>query len=250
MGKPVKVTDKNKAWNRTPQGRQVDVRPMRRRFLIVTDGTETEPVFFEALRKRATIGVVQVELCGTGRSTLSLIKVIAGIRADKESELGIHFDEVWAVFDKDSFKREDFDNAIHSCEAHGYGAAWSNECFEIWYLLHFNDRQTGIGRDEIFSKLEEQFGISNYRDLKGHQGRSIHEMMAGHSNQEQAIKRAKRLYHEMSPTGRNPIDPPSHQNPCTAIFKLVEKLLVYCPRVADDLTVVVETHRKTYRRER
>jgi len=79
MGKPVKVTDQNKAWNRKPQKRRVDVLPMRRRFLIVTDGTETEPVFFEALRKRATIGVIQVELCGTGRSTLSLIKVIAGI---------------------------------------------------------------------------------------------------------------------------------------------------------------------------
>jgi len=250
MGKSVKVSDRNKAWNRKPQARQVDIRPIRRRFLIVSEGTETEPIYFEAFRKRLPSGVIHVELCGTGRSTISLVKVISDIRAKKEKDLDCTFDEVWAVFDKDSFKREDFDNAIHSCESHKYGAAWSNECFEIWYLLHFNDRQTGLGRDGIYAKLEEELDVSNYRDLKGSQGQKIHEDMASHNNLGTAVKRAKRLYKEMNPAGKKPLVPFSQQNPCTAVFKLVEKLLAYCPRAVEGLEATGKTQRKKHKRKK
>jgi len=205
--------------------RPTTIRAKRRRFLIVSEGAETEPIYFKTFERILPSGTVNIEVCGTGRNTLSLVKEIAAIRARKEKILEYTFDEVWAVFDKDSFKRENFDNAIHSCKAHRYGAAWSNECFEIWYLLHFNDRQTGLVREELFKLIEKEFHIKGYRRLKGEKGRPLHEGMAKHENQGTAIKRAKKLFQALNPTHTKPLVPPSRQNPCTTVYQLVEKLL-------------------------
>jgi len=224
-----------KAENLLPWGdtripyRPTIVRAKRRRFLIVSEGAETEPIYFKTFERILPSGTVNIEVCGTGRNTLSLVKEVSGIRAQKEKILGFTFDEVWAVFDKDSFKRENFDNAIHSCKAHRYGAAWSNECFEVWYLLHFNDRQTGLGREELFKLMEKEFHIKGYRRLKGEKGRTLHEGMAKHQNQGTAIKRAKKLFEALNPARKKPLEPPSRQNPCTTVYQLVEKLLACRP---------------------
>jgi hypothetical protein len=226
MGKPVKVTDQNKAWNRKPQARRVDVRPMRRRFLIVSEGTKTEPFYFKAIEKSLPLGTVQIETCGTGRSELSLVKEINRIRKDKEEELAVNFDEVWVVFDKDSFLRDNFDNAIHSCSSprKRCGVAWSNECFELWYLLHLKDQKTGLGRQAIYRALEKGLGIDGYEKLKGEAGRTVHERMATHANQVTAIARANKLHDDWNaPQPKR--TPPSRQNPCTTVYQLVEKLL-------------------------
>jgi hypothetical protein len=226
MGKPPKVTDQKTPWCRKLQSRQVNTRPVRKRFLIVSEGTKTEPLYFKAIEKSLPLGTVQVVACGTGRSELSLVEVIADLRKDKEEELAVTFDEVWAVFDKDSFPESDFENAIHSCagKRKKYGVAWSNECFELWYLLHFKDQKSGIGRKAIYKALETALEIEGYEKLKGDAGRAHHEQMATHENQATAIIRAKKLYADWN-------DPKvqhtsfSKQNPCTTVYQLVEKLL-------------------------
>ena len=226
MGKPVKVTDQNRSWNRKTAKRPVAVRPERRRFLIVSEGEKTEPFYFKAIEKSLPFGTVQVETCGTGRSELSLVNEIKRIRKDKEEEFAVTFDEVWAVFDNASFLKDNFDNAIHSCSSSkkGYGVAWSNECFELWYLLHFKDQKTGIGRKAIFKALAKELGFQGYETLKGDAGRAIHEGIATHANQATAIARAKKLYTEWNdPKAKR--TPPSQQNPCTTVYQLVEKLL-------------------------
>jgi hypothetical protein len=227
MGKPVKVSDQNKAWNRKPQERQVDVRSVRRRFLIISEGTKTEPLYFKAIEKSLPLGTVQVVACGTGRSELSLVEVIADLRKDKEEELAVTFDEVWAVFDKDSFPESDFDNAIHSCagQRKKYSVAWSNECFELWYLLHLKDQKTGLGRKTIYKALETALEIEGYEKLKGDAGRTVHEQMATHANQATAIARAKKLYGDWNNLEVKKRVPPSRQNPCSTVYQLVEKLL-------------------------
>ena len=120
-----------------------------------------------------------------------------------------------------------FDNAIHSCagQRKKYGVAWSNECFELWYLLHFKDQKSGIGRVAIYQALEEVLGIDDYEDLKGDAGRAAHEQMATHANQVTAIARAKKLYADWNDPHVHRRAPPSRQNPCTTVYQLVEKLL-------------------------
>ena len=74
----------------------------------------------------------------------------------------MRFDRVWVVFDRDDFN--DFNEAIALAERKGYKAAWSNEAFELWYLLHFIYLDTAISRADYIKKLENEI-----RRFDGHE---------------------------------------------------------------------------------
>ena len=105
------------------------------RFLIVCEGERTEPNYFKELVRDRYSEVRSGDIVGEGRSTCALVKRTEEIREKLESQRQLRFDCVWVVFDKDDFN--DFNEAIALAERKGYKAAWSNEAFELWYLLHF-----------------------------------------------------------------------------------------------------------------
>lgn len=150
MGKPVKITDKGKSWNKS--GRNASdkfaSKKLRKRILIVCEGEKTEPNYFKSIRNSLPPGVATVDVVGLGMNTLSLVEE-AKYRRDIASVPYVH---VWVVFDRDSFDPSDFDNAIHKAKSEGMNAAWSNEAFELWYLLHFKDLKTGIRRTRFQGK--------------------------------------------------------------------------------------------------
>ena len=136
------------------------VRPIRQYFLIVCEGEKTEPLYFEAFKADLPKGVLQnttLEIEGEGKNTLSLIQEIQKIRARRERVMGRLYDQVWAVFDRDSFPAQNFNNAIFKARnaVPEIFCAWSNEAFELWYLLHFEFYQTAISRDLYKEKLEQ-----------------------------------------------------------------------------------------------
>ena len=52
--------------------------------------------------------------------------------------------QIWCVYDKDSFPAADFNGVVQRAEQLNkensdlqYHNAWSNECIEFWFLLHF-----------------------------------------------------------------------------------------------------------------
>ncbi len=52
------------------------------------------------------------------------------------------YDEVWCVFDMDykpdaNGQWQDFDNAIKMAQSQGYKCAYSNDSFELWFVLHY-----------------------------------------------------------------------------------------------------------------
>ena len=70
------------------------------------------------------------------------------------------YDQVWCVFDRDSWTEEDFNKAIKNAKAQGFGVAYSNEAFELWYILHFEFLNTGIPRTKYLQKLNSLLGNS------------------------------------------------------------------------------------------
>ena len=225
MAKPIKKTDQKRPWNLANKRHTPNRRPERFYFLLVSEGN-TESLYFRAFASTLPQELIHVTAFGTGFNTLSIVNEVAAIKRRKETELGLQFDHVWVIFDKDSFLGDYFDNAIYSCAGRKklYGVAWSNECFELWYLLHFKDQKTGLGRQAIYRALEKGLGIVGYEKLKGEAGRTVHERMALHANQATAIVRAKKLYADWNDPHVQRT-PPSQQNPCTTVFLLVEKLL-------------------------
>ena len=217
--------------------RRVAARPQRRYYLVVTEDEKSSVFYLEALSARLSPGVIQTAPCldvrGTGFNTKSLVNAVPGIKDRATLELRrktgsavISFDEIWVLFDKDSFPAPTFDNAIRSATAHKYNVAWSNECFELWYLLHFKDVSSPLDRKRIYKELSRLFGVSHYEGLKGDAGKRIHETMAGSPAVRVAITRAKRLEAEAAASGQ----PCSRRNPCTLVHKLVEPLLLFLPK--------------------
>ena len=66
-------------------------------------------------------------------------------------------DKLWVVFDRDSFVANDFNNAITRCAQNTpvVGCAWSNEAFELWYLLHFHYYNNAISRKDYQDLIEQ-----------------------------------------------------------------------------------------------
>ena len=213
MAHGIKPSDMDKPWaRRRIKRRRVDSVPVRCRFLIISEDTKSSCYYFEELGREMLQGYVFVTVCGIGKNTESLVSDVGRIREEEEKKLvdrGLidpHFDQIWVVFDKDGFEDDDFDNACAMAEALPQcHAAWSNECFEYWYLLHFNKYSSDMSRADIFRKLKEvipdyanRFGNIAYEKIKGEQGKKFHEEMAHSIMREQAIKwaREQELYWE------------------------------------------------------
>ncbi|MDE6770058.1 MAG: RloB family protein [Muribaculaceae bacterium] len=109
--------------------------PMMKRILVVAEGENTEYSYFSKFR----IPGVLVVPVGVGLGTMSLVKEVERIRAKNIRKYHCDFDETWVVFDKDEYP--DFVEAIKYAENCGYKVAYSNQAFEYWLLLHFNNHQ-------------------------------------------------------------------------------------------------------------
>lgn len=124
--------------------RVVGGRRPRKTFLIVCEGAKTEKLYFDAFKLTS----VQVE--GTGKNTLSVVEEAIRLREG--------YDEVWCVFDRDSFPAQNFNAAIEKASQAGLRVAYSNEAFEIWYLLHFDFHTSALSRTLYAEKLSERLG--------------------------------------------------------------------------------------------
>jgi hypothetical protein len=120
-------------------------------FLIVCEGSKTEPNYFKSFPKEIGGVVYDVKLGGDGGiNTLGVVEKAIELRDNSSQQ----YDRVWAVFDKDSFPANHFNSAIQKAKANDIHCAWSNEAFELWYLLHFHDRITAMSRTEYERAIE------------------------------------------------------------------------------------------------
>lgn len=189
------------------------------RFLIVCEGERTEPNYFRELVKDRYSVVRSEDIVGEGRSTCALIKKAEEIRDRLEHQRQLNFDRVWVVFDKDDFN--DFNEAIALAEKKGFMAAWSNEAFELWYLLHFVYLDAAISRSDYIKKLENEIhkieGYGNYSYKKNDAGN--YSLLQEIGDEPRAKLRAAKLRAMFDDTK----DYRSHK-PCTCVDVLVEEL--------------------------
>lgn len=199
--------------------RKMATRDMIVRFLIVCEGGQTEPNYFQALVKDCYSEVRSEDIIGEGRSTCSLVKRADEIKRQLEYRRQLSFDRVWIVFDKDDFN--DFNEAIQLAGQKGFNAAWSNEAFELWYLLHFAYLDVAISRRDYISKIENEVrkhaGYKTFRYKKNNP--DIYALLKEIGDEQKAKLNACRLrkFFEHS------VDYKSHR-PCTTVDLLVEEL--------------------------
>jgi len=187
--------------------RQVNVRPTRPRFLIVCEGSKTEPNYFRHFR--INIDVVDLDVIGLGDHTLSLVQRTCELMRQGD------YAQVWCVFDRDSFPAERFNQAIDQARLHGILTAYSNEAFELWYLLHFDYRDTALSRTRYKHMLTQRLGKPYRKNAL-----DMYDLLK--ERQTDAIRNALRLLDSYGPNHN-----PERDNPCTTMHQLVQELNRY-----------------------
>jgi hypothetical protein len=181
--------------------RKVETRDLRQRFLIVCEGAKTEPNYFRSFR---VPGIV-VDVQGVGENPSRLVSTAQALNQEDE------YDQVWCVFDRDDWPVQDFNNAIQKAHALGFHVAYSNEAFELWYVLHFEFLNTGIPRSQYIAKLS---GCLERKYRKNSD--TIYEDLF--DRQTIALKHAEKLLSQYE------IVKPAHDNPSTTVHLLVKEL--------------------------
>lgn len=241
----------NQPWNlRKDDKRQADNLPT---FIIVCEDEVSEPLYF----KYFETDLIKINTIENQKSkmtnVLNAIKHCLGedimeYNADSRARLKRNDIQIWCVFDRDKGDNSnlvkddvDFNLSINTAQASGINVAWSNDAFELWVLLHFEEIEINDDnkkRDIYYKRLTDIFkklpnpnedlikalnhSSFNYKqDLKHRNNfRNIVRNEIIPKTQE-AINRAKALDKHFSASSL-----PYHQKaPCTMVYKLVEELI-------------------------
>ena len=173
-------------------GREQGTRAHIVKFLIVCEGEKTEPNYFRAFIERRS-EVKEIKVAGCGCSTCQLIIEAKKLREKLERERMVPFDRVWLVFDKDEFK--DFNKAIADAKKEGMNCAWSNQAFELWYVLHFQYLDTGVDRKQYIEMIEDKvrkvLKSKTFKYEKNDVG--FYQILQEHGDEDFAFKNADKL---------------------------------------------------------
>jgi len=189
----------------------------RQYFLVLTNGEVTEKVYFERFKDKLHKGMLlNVEF--KNKSPDGLYKV-ADRRLKNQS---IVYDEIWVIFDKDDF--DCFEDTVKKfSNDKKFSVAFSNECFEVWLLLHFGEVHA-MHRDEAVQLLADKINSHSsreYRKSQLKQGTHIDDILdivEKIGNRTDAIARATKLQFDKDDITF------CHENPSTTVYKLVKKL--------------------------
>jgi hypothetical protein len=188
------------------------VREPKRRFLIVCEGSRTEPLYFRALSREFRNQLVEIEIEGQGQAPKSLVERAAARKKEAEREarsrrdLFLRFDEVWCVFDVD--EHLNIAEARQQARDNGIQVAISNPRFELWVLLHFQEQSAFLDRSRACSLLRKHLPgyekILPFESIKAQYGA--------------AVGRARNLDQRCESAGC-PGD-----NPSTGVYRLTEDI--------------------------
>lgn len=202
----------DKPWNR---GKKVkpQARPLRR-ILILCEDEKSSVLYFKKFPVDREVVIIDCE--GTGKNTDSLMEDAINRKREASND-GHPYQQIWVVFDRDSFPLRNFNRAFDLAKKHrDIIACWSNECFELWYLLHFQFQNTAMDRERIFKEVGRKVG-RNYEKNDG----GIYEILE--IKIPTAIANARRL------DQMNKINDTHHGNPSTKVHDLVCMLQGFNP---------------------
>lgn len=211
---------KRKARKNAELNRQKKERSQIARYLIVCEGTKTEPYYLEDLAEGLGIRPSSIKIAPNDGGSPDRV-VAHGIKLyDVEAKSGDSFDWVFFVFDRD--KHTTYDAAVKQvkdCAANNqpFKAIPFVPCFEYWLLLHFGYTAQPFGEagqksacDKLISRLRTKPGFKHYG--KGMQG--VYAIIKDRTSV--AMTAARRRIEDAMKTGE--------ENPSTHLHELVDEI--------------------------
>jgi len=143
------------------------------------------------------------------------------------------FTHKWIVIDRDiqrvdggGHSAEDFNLAMQQAKKEKVEVAYSNDAFELWYLLHFDYIDTALLRDEINERL-----IKKLKDKNPHKFVKLNKENIKQANYTKLIFDELQLFQEVAMQNAKKLlesygvdSSPQSNNPSTTVHKLIEIL--------------------------
>ena len=197
-----------------PLKRTAGVRAPKRKFIIFTEGKNTEPEYFKALKSYLMGALIEIEIIDAA----GVPKTIAEKASDRAKKIGAkkqlssfeEGDEIWAVFDKD--EHPNIAEAFQKCDAAKVGVAFSNPCFELWLILQFEDFDKPDHRHDVQKHLGS---LCTDYDRKARKSTDCAKII---DRVEDAERRAERQLARRIEEGEPPPEP------FTTVFNLTRKM--------------------------
>jgi hypothetical protein len=131
------------------------------RVLIACEGKRTEPGYLHGIRIAQRLSERQIEIVPhEGTDPVTIVRSVEERREAlrRERRWDNRVDTAWAVFDEDDWQVQhpgQWNDALQRARARDIRLVISNPCFEVWYLLHFQDQTAALTRQAAVSRLKE-----------------------------------------------------------------------------------------------
>ena len=151
--KPPKKSDLDKSWMKARRDSRKKIQPEYH--LIVTEGTETEPAYFGAMKdiiNKTYSDRIQIGVHGAGDNTLSLFQKAKNMATASANG----YKHVWVVYDTDDFPADHINKTAKLTEmlnTLGYGDYEKNRADMYQILLPFMD--AAIANAEKLNRINE-----------------------------------------------------------------------------------------------
>lgn len=197
-----------------PLRRRVETKAPKSKIVIYSEGEKTERDYFHAMRRSFHSVVVDIEIIeGAGVPLTIAKKAVQAAQSARRQDRRQSYakrDEFWAVFDRD--EHPNVPEAISRCRDANVGVAFSEPCFELWLILHFQDYDRPDHRHDVQRHLET---LCDEYDRARRKTTDCDKLMA---LVVEAEGRAERQLHRRKEEG----DPPGP--PFTTVYELTRRI--------------------------
>lgn len=194
--------------------------------ILACEGEKTERFYFETLFKKLYQHLSKASCVIAKHEHTNPTGVLKDLLSYRDISTGNTyktFEHRWIVIDRDAEKVggggnsvNEFNSALSQANAKSVRVAYSNPCFELWFLLHFDYINTPLTRDEAQKRLSRKLGVQ-YRKSSA----TMFDVLE--PNLGNAIRNAERLFKQMENDGVKPVS----ANPSSTVFQLLCTLI--CP---------------------
>jgi hypothetical protein len=184
-----------------------------RQILVFVEGERTEDGYFKHWGRQHRSEVIVNVHEFKGADPLSLVtRAVAEQKQEQYEERhrrGPPHDEIWCVFDVDAHPK--LTEAVELATTHNIKVAVSNPCFELWFILHYEDQTAHIERHPAQARSKELIKCKKILTTK-----ALEDLADRYQD---AVKRAKALDKKHKGDGS-----PPRSNPSSEIWKLVDRI--------------------------
>ncbi|MEA3224517.1 MAG: RloB family protein [Planctomycetota bacterium] len=207
-----------KQRNKDSYKRRQGSKEPRKSILIVSEGSKTEPIYFNSLKSILRLAMVDVDVVGEGVAPITVVDRAIELRQErkrlaKRSLTKAAYEIVYCVIDVEAPRAESLSRAVDKARANKLEAILSNPCFEYWYILHFRKTSAPFNTSQDAKSVLRQ-EHPDYRESDT----TIFDVV--YPSTGDAIKRAKEVLREQHGGAEDLSD----CNPSTHVHRIVEYL--------------------------